>query len=83
MANTANEYYEKLREDAKKIKFSKLESAYHHFMTPPIMLLNKKVTGGFEKTGYGKITYNAGFFKKLIAFFKGLFKSLPKVEVKP
>ena len=31
----------------------------------------------------GKITCNAGFFKKLIAFFKGLFKSLPKVEVKP
>lgn len=31
----------------------------------------------------GKITCNAGFFKKLIAFFKGLFKFLPKVEVKP
>ena len=31
----------------------------------------------------GKITCNAGFFKKLIAFFKGLFGSLPKVEVKP
>ncbi|MCQ2476175.1 MAG: hypothetical protein MJ173_09795, partial [Clostridia bacterium] len=31
----------------------------------------------------GKITCNAGFFKKLIAFFKGLFNLLPKVEVKP
>ena len=55
MNAAATEYYEKLREDAGKIKFSKLESAYHHFMTPLVMLLNKKVTGGFEKTGYGKI----------------------------
>lgn len=31
----------------------------------------------------GKITCNAGFFKKLIAFFKGLFKALPEVSVKP
>lgn len=31
----------------------------------------------------GKITCNAGFFKKLIAFFRGLFGSLPKVEIKP
>ncbi len=31
----------------------------------------------------GKITVKSGFFQKLIAFFKGLFKSLPKVEVKP
>ncbi|MCQ2477032.1 MAG: hypothetical protein MJ125_04270, partial [Clostridia bacterium] len=31
----------------------------------------------------GKITCNAGFFKKLMAFFKSLFNLLPKVEVKP
>ncbi len=31
----------------------------------------------------GKITCKAGFFQKLIAFFRGLFKALPKVEVKP
>lgn len=31
----------------------------------------------------GKITCNAGFFKRLIAFIRGLYKMLPKVEVKP
>lgn len=31
----------------------------------------------------GKITCKAGFIQKLVAFFKGLFGSLPKVEVKP
>ncbi|MCQ2481264.1 MAG: hypothetical protein MJ121_04010 [Clostridia bacterium] len=31
----------------------------------------------------GKITCNAGFFKKIIAFFKSLFGSLPVVTVKP
>ena len=31
----------------------------------------------------GKITCKAGFFQKLIAFFRGLFKALPKIEVKP
>lgn len=31
----------------------------------------------------GKITVNAGFFKKLVAFFKGLFKKLPTVAIKP
>ena len=30
-----------------------------------------------------RVTVNAGFFKKLVAFFKGLFGTLPKVEVKP
>ncbi|MCR5151324.1 MAG: InlB B-repeat-containing protein [Clostridiales bacterium] len=31
----------------------------------------------------GKITVNKGFFKKLAAFFKGLFKKLPSTTVKP
>ncbi len=30
-----------------------------------------------------RVTVNAGFFKKLVAFFKGLFGTLPKIEVKP
>ncbi len=30
-----------------------------------------------------KVTVNTGFFAKLIAFFKGLFGSLPTVEIKP
>ena len=31
----------------------------------------------------GKISCNSGFFKKLVAFFKGLFGSLPNVTVQP
>ena len=31
----------------------------------------------------GKITVNAGFFAKIIDFFKGLFGALPSVVVKP
>ena len=31
----------------------------------------------------GKITCDAGFFKKIVAFFKGLFGALPSVEIKP
>lgn len=43
---------------------------------------NGEVQNNFTKDG-GKITVNAGFFKKLIAFFKGLFGSLPSLTVKP
>ena len=43
----------------------------------------QKDSNGNDLSKDSKITVNAGFFKKLIAFFKGLFKSLPKVEVKP
>lgn len=35
-----------------------------------------------EKEG-GKITCSSGLFKKIVAFFKGLFKLLPAVEVEP
>ncbi len=46
--------------------------------------------GKVQKDGSGndlskdsKVTVNAGFFKKLVAFFKWLFKTLPQIEVKP
>ena len=45
--------------------------------------VQKDSNGNELKKDGGKITCNAGFFKKLVAFFKGLFSSLPKVEVKP
>ncbi len=43
----------------------------------------QKDSNGNELSKDSKITVNAGFFKKLVAFFKGLFKLLPEVEVKP
>ncbi len=31
----------------------------------------------------GKITCDAGFFKKIVSFFKGLFSALPTITIKP
>ena len=45
--------------------------------------VQKDANGAELKKDGGKITCNAGFFQKLIAFFKGLFGSLPSVEIKP
>lgn len=38
---------------------------------------------GKELSKDSKVTCNSGFFKKIIAFFKGLFGKLPSVVVKP
>ncbi len=43
----------------------------------------QKDSSGNDLSMDSKVTVNAGFFKKLVAFFKGLFKTLPKVDVKP
>ena len=46
--------------------------------------------GNVQKDGSGndlsknvEVTVNTGFFAKIVAFFRGLFGSLPKVEIKP
>lgn len=43
----------------------------------------QKDANGNDLKKDSKVSCDAGFFKKLVAFFKGLFKSLPTVEVKP
>ena len=43
----------------------------------------QKDSSGNDLSKDSRVTVNAGFFKKLVAFFKGLFGALPKVEVKP
>ena len=47
-------------------------------------------SGNVQKDGSGnelsknvEVTVNTGFFAKIVAFFRGLFGSLPKVEIKP
>ena len=45
--------------------------------------IQKDSDGRELKKDGGRITCNAGFFKKLIAFFKGLFKILPQKTVEP
>jgi hypothetical protein len=42
-----------------------------------------KDTDGNEMPKDGKVSCNSGFFKKLVAFFKGLFGMLPSVTVAP
>lgn len=42
----------------------------------------KNAAGNEFRSGI-KVNVNAGFFKKIIAFFKGLFRILPKVTVGP
>lgn len=43
----------------------------------------QKDASGNELSKDSKVTCNASFFKKLVAFFKGLFGSLPVVTIKP
>ncbi len=43
----------------------------------------QKDGSGAELSKNCEITVNTGFFAKLIAFFRGLFGLLPKVEIKP
>ncbi|MBQ8944165.1 MAG: hypothetical protein IJ050_06650, partial [Clostridia bacterium] len=43
----------------------------------------QKDSSGKDLTGTAEIKAKSGFFAKLIAFFKRLFKALPSVEVKP
>ena len=43
----------------------------------------QKDSSGKDLTGTVEIKAKSGFFAKLIAFFKRLFKALPSVEVKP
>ena len=43
----------------------------------------KDASGNEISKAGGKISCNSGFFKKLVAFFKGLFGSLPNVTVQP
>ena len=45
--------------------------------------IQKDANGAELKKDGGKITCNAGFFQKIIAFFKGLFNALPEKTVKP
>lgn len=45
--------------------------------------IQKDAKGAELKKDGGKITCNAGFFQKIIAFFRGLFGLLPNVEIKP
>ena len=45
--------------------------------------IQKDSAGNALSKDGGKITCNAGFFKKIIAFFRGLFGLLPVVVVKP
>ncbi len=42
-----------------------------------------KDANGNEISKEGKVSCNSGFFKKLVAFFKGLFNKLPSVTVAP
>ena len=42
-----------------------------------------KDANGNEISKGGKVSCNSGFFKKLVAFFKGLFNKLPSVTVAP
>jgi hypothetical protein len=42
-----------------------------------------KDASGNEISKGGKVSCNSGFFKKLVAFFKGLFNKLPSVTVAP
>ena len=43
----------------------------------------QKDSNGSELSKTCEVKVNSGFFAKLIAFFKGLFGLLPKVEIKP
>ena len=43
----------------------------------------KDANGNEISKAGGKVSCNSGFFKKLVAFFKGLFGSLPNVTVQP
>ena len=46
-------------------------------------VIQKDANGAELKKDGGKITCNDGFIQKLIAFFQGLFGSLPEKKIEP
>ena len=43
----------------------------------------QKDSSGAELSKTCEVKVNSGFFAKLIAFFRGLFRLLPNIDIKP
>ncbi len=74
------------RGDNKSVSYKVGEMKSGRTFTVKVIDVNgnvQKDSSGTELSKTCEVKVNSGFFKKLIAFFKGLFGLLPSIEIKP